>query len=186
MAKKKQRSQRKKKVFRISKKIRDFVITELAGEDVLPIVEYLKGKENVSEFVIAKDLEDEINLTRNKLYRLLQANLVSFTRKKDKQKGWYIYYWTLKLDDVKFLYYDIKRKKLERLQERVKREENNHFFICMSRCIRLDFEQAISFDYHCPECGELLHQEDNEKIIREVKKDIEVLQKEVDGLKAAL
>jgi transcription initiation factor TFIIE subunit alpha len=173
---------KKKKVFRATRTIRDFVITEVSGEDTLDIVNYLKGKENVSEFVIAKDLEQEINAIRNKLYRLLQANLISFTRKKDKQKGWYIYYWTLNLSNIKFLYFDIKRKRLDKLKERVEREKNNVFFSGPSQAIRLDFEQAMQFDFKCPETGELLEQEDNSKTIKELEQEIKQLEKEVKEL----
>jgi len=70
------------------------VIEDVAGRDVLPLVSVLKGKKNVSEFTIAEELKEEINTIRNKLYRLYDSNLVEFTRKKDKKKGWYIYYWT--------------------------------------------------------------------------------------------
>src|SRR3972149_2828762 len=69
------------------------VIKELIGEEALPIAEYLKGKEHVSEFKVAQDCRVEIHKTRNLLYRLLEHNLVFFHRKKDKIKGWYICYW---------------------------------------------------------------------------------------------
>ena len=72
---------------KLTKAIETEVIQTIAGEDVTELVLYLKGKKNVSEFVIAEDLEKEINAVRNMLYRLLHAKLVSFTRKKDKQKG---------------------------------------------------------------------------------------------------
>lgn len=177
-------AKKKKPTFRATKKIRDFVISEVSGADTLDLVEYLKGKENISEFIIAKDLEEEINIIRNKLYRLLQANLISFNRKKDKQKGWYIYYWTLNLDNIKFLYFDIKRKRLQKLKDRLAREENNFYFTCENRCIRLDFEQATQFDYKCPECGELLNQEDNTSMKKELEKEIKELEKEVAELEA--
>ena len=103
-------------------KIVDDVVTELVGEDVLPLVKILKTKKNVSEFKLASSIRKEINLTRNMLYRLYDHNLVSFMRKKDKKKGWYIYYWTFDLKRVKYLVDDLKKKRLERLQERLGRE----------------------------------------------------------------
>jgi transcription initiation factor TFIIE subunit alpha len=62
------------------------VIVEVAGKDVLPLVKALKNKKNVSEFKLADAIKQEINLTRNMLYRLYDHNLVSFIRKKDKKK----------------------------------------------------------------------------------------------------
>ena len=65
----------------------DDLVVNFAGEDVLPLVTLLKGKENVSEFVIADRLNVTVNQVRNMLYRLHKSNLVTFTRKKDKKKA---------------------------------------------------------------------------------------------------
>ncbi len=162
-----------------TKELTKSVIVEIAGEDVLPLFEYLKGKEKVSEFIIAQDLGIEINIIRNMLYRLLNANLVSFSRKKDKQKGWYIYYWTYEPNDIEHLYWEIKKKRLNSLKDRVHREKNNVFFSGSSKAVRLTFEKAIEFNYQCPETGELLEQEDNSKIVDELQKEITELEKEL-------
>ena len=73
------------------------LVIEIAGPEVVALVELLYGKENVSEFKLADKLELTVNQARNMLYKLHSHNLVSFIRKKDKRKGWYIYYWTLDL-----------------------------------------------------------------------------------------
>ncbi len=162
---------------KVSGKLVDEVVSEVAGEDVLPLVKALKNQKNVSEFKLASKIRTEINLTRNMLYRLYDANLVSFIRKKDKKKGWYIYYWTFNQKRVKDLMTGLKKKKLERLQERLAREEVGRFYVCSQGCIRLDFDQATEFEYKCPECGELLEHEDNTKKIAQLTKDITKLKK---------
>jgi len=161
---------------KLTRAIEEEVITSIAGEDVLELVSYIKEKTNISEFVIAEDLEKEINTTRNMLYRLLHANLVSFTRKKDKQKGWYIYYWTYSEGNILHLYWESKKIRLEDLKLRLLREETTVFFSCPEGCIRLDFDKAIEFDYLCPECGELLMQQDSSAKTKEMKKEIKELE----------
>ncbi|HLP80123.1 MAG TPA: hypothetical protein VK158_05790 [Acidobacteriota bacterium] len=161
------------------KSLAEKVITEVAGSDVLAIVSYLKGKKNISEFVIAKDLKQEINLIRNMLYRLLDANLVSFNRKKDKQKGWYIYYWTYQPNNITHLFWEIKKKRLDGLKDRLQREKANVFFTCPSGCIRLEFETAITFDYRCPECGTMLSQQDNSGTKTQLETEINDLEEEL-------
>ena len=156
----------------------DAIIAEVAGADVLPLVKALKNKRNVSEFKIAEQLKLEINIVRNMLYRLLHANLVSFIRRKDKKKGWYIYYWTFNIPRIKDLMLDLKKRRMEMLKERLEREKANHFFACPDRCIRLDFEQATDFGYKCPECGQLLNQEDNKKIIDDIESELADLKKQ--------
>ena len=160
-------------------KLIDDVVMQVVGEDVLPLVKILKNKKNVSEFKLASSIRREINMTRNMLYRLYDHNLVSFMRKKDKKKGWYIYYWTFNLKRVKYLTEDLKKKRLERLSERLEREQSTQFYSCPTPCIRLSFEQATDFEYKCPECGELLHQEDNSGKITEIKAEITQIQKEL-------
>lgn len=156
------------------------VVGSIVGDDVLPLVKALKNKSNVSEFKLASTIRREINLTRNMLYRLYDHNLVSFMRKKDKKKGWYIYYWTFNIKRIKYLAEDLKRKRLEKLQERLHREQTTQFFSCKNNCIRLSFDQATDFEYKCPECGELLNQEDNAQKIEGIKLEIAELQKSLE------
>jgi transcription initiation factor TFIIE subunit alpha len=51
--------------------------------------------------------------------------------------------------------------------------------MCGNNCIRLNFEQATDFEFKCPECGELLHQDDNAKKIKELEKEIKKIEKEI-------
>jgi len=164
---------------KITNKVVEEVISEVAGTDVLPLVKYLKNKKNISEFKIAEALKKEVNETRNMLYRLYEANLVSFTRKKDKQKGWYIYYWTFNKKRIKDLVINLKKKKLEILTERLKREKSSQFFLCKNKCMRLDFDQASNFNFKCPECGSLLILEDNKEKIKKIEEEIKKLKKEL-------
>ena len=103
--------------------------------------------------------------------------------KKDKKKGWYIYYWTFNHPRVKDLIKGLKKKRLDILQKRVKREKSIHFFMCENKCIRLEFEQATEFNFKCPECGILLNQEDNTKLVKELEKELKDLEKEVKKFK---
>lgn len=164
---------------KLSNKIIEEVVTDVAGTDVVELVKLIKTKKNVSEFKIAESLGEEVNLVRNKLYRLYHSNLVSFTRRKDKKKGWYIYYWTFKVKQVKHVLLNLKKQKLENLNGRLDREKESFFFMCDNKCMRLDFESAIGFEFKCPECGELMQQESNSEKIKQIEEEIKTLEKEV-------
>jgi|SRR3989338_691262 len=166
-------------MIKIPKKIVEDVVVEIAGEAVLPLVRSIQNKKNISEFTIAQSIKLEINPTRNLLYKLYNANLVTYTRKKDKIKGWYIYYWTFNPGRVKFLFHDLKKKKINKLEERLSREQQGHYYVCTNNCIRLDFEKATEFEYKCPECGIMLLYEDNANKIDTISKEIELLKKEM-------
>jgi len=170
---------KEKSCMQIGKKEIKEVVYELVGEDVFPLIDVLMQKSNISEFQISSVIKMPVDAIRNQLYRLYNHNLVEFNRKKDKVKGWYIYYWTLNLQRVEYLVLDIKRKKIETIKGRIKREQENTFFTSDSRCIRVDFEQATELGFRCPETGELLYQEDNSQTIKELEAQISQLEKEV-------
>ncbi|MCK5854238.1 MAG: hypothetical protein KAG56_03385 [Sulfurovaceae bacterium] len=161
---------------RLTTKTISYIVQNVAGSEAIEIVNFLKGKSNVSEFDIAESLKIDIKIVRILLYRLFKHNLVSSTRKKDKKKGWYIYYWTLNTEQLKHVFIDIQEHKLARFKERLVREQNNLFFICENNCIRLNFDQAVNFNFKCPECGSLMHQEDNKKKIEKIEKEIKLLE----------
>ena len=162
-----------------NKKINDR-ISEVVGIDAIPIIEFLKDKKNVSEFIIAEKIKYDMQKTRHLLYKLNNFNIAGYIRRKDRQKGWYISYWTFDRKKVKELVDKLRREKIDKLYEQLKKEEDNKgsFFICTKACSRLDFDQATEFEFKCPECGNLLNQEDNRKIIGEIERSISALEKE--------
>ncbi|MFT4303288.1 MAG: hypothetical protein ACMXYG_01875 [Candidatus Woesearchaeota archaeon] len=164
---------------KLTKKVIDSVISQAVGDDIIPLVNYLKTAKNSSEFQISTKIKIPVDVIRNQLYRLYNQNLVDFIRKKDKKKGWYIYYWTINLERIKYLHEDLKKKRLNVLKERLIREKDGQFFSCINSCLRIDFEQATNFEYRCPECGELLNQEDNSIKIKKIEDEIKLLKKEI-------
>ncbi len=167
-------------MLKVTKSMIKDVVSKVAGEDCVPIILDLEGRENVSEFIIADELNIDIRELRRKLYRLWEAGLVRFKRKKDKKRGWYIYYWTFIPSRVWFLYRDLRVKKLQKLKERLEQEENNEFYLCPNGCVRLDFSQAVEFDFKCPECGALLIPNDNSRTIAHLREEIAKLTKEIE------
>ena len=160
---------------RVTKKLIEDVVKELVGEEALDIIFYLRGKTRISEFIIAEELDIEIHRTRNILYRLLEHNIVTFMRKKDKIKGWYICYWDFNETLIPYLSEKIAREKVEKLKERLEREQGGQFYMCKNACVRMDFEKAIEFNFKCPECGEIMNLQDNNRTIEFLKQRIKEL-----------
>jgi transcription initiation factor TFIIE subunit alpha len=155
----------------------------VVGEPAVTVAEYLFKKKDISEFEISKALKIEVNMARSILYRLFNHNLVSYIRRKDKVKGWYISYWTLNPKGFVELDLKLRKQQLENLKERLEREQNNPngFFLCKNACIRLDFDQASEYNFRCPECGELLHPVDNAKTVENLRVRIKELEAELAG-----
>jgi len=163
---------------RLTNQIVHNAMLELVGEDAIPLVNFLKNRRDISEFIISEKTKTEIHIVRNVLYRMEALNLAKYKRRKNKEKGYYISYWTLNLNRIKDLLKKLEDEKLAKLKERLEKEEKNknNFFICSKMCTRLDFEQATNFSFRCPECGSLLHQQDNTKTIEHLKQKIRELE----------
>ncbi len=154
-------------------------VSEIVGEDVVPVVEYLQDKKNISEFKIAEDINAEVNHVRSLLYRLHSQNLVTYYRKKDRQKGWYISYWTFNPAGLKHASKMLKKQKMEELKDRLRREEDNRdlFYVCPSLCTRMDFDNATDVGFKCPECGRTLINQENSKTIALLRTKIAEMEK---------
>ena len=152
-------------------------VGEIVGEDSLKVVEFLKDKKNISDFKIAEKVNSDIHEIRNILYRLYNHNLVSYYRKKDRQKGWYISYWTFNKKRVGDLMKNLYFSKIEKFSNRLEEEESNkgNIFLCPNACVRLNFEKATDVEFKCPECGSILNHQDNEKTISFLKNKIKEL-----------
>jgi len=154
------------------------VVKELVNEEAIPIVLYLIGKTKVSEFIIANDLNLEIHKARNLLYKLLEHNILYFHRKKDKIKGWYICYWDFNEKIIPFLTEKIRKTKFQKLTERYDKESSSTFYMCKTACTRMDFEKAMEFNFKCPECGELMEEQNNARTLEFLQERIKELDKQ--------
>ena len=142
-------------------------VREVVGEDSLKVVEFLKDKKNISDFKIAEKVKTDIHEIRNILYRLYNHNLVTYYRKKDRQKGWYISYWTFNKKRITDLMEKVHNSKIEKFQKRLAEEERNkgNIYLCPNACTRVNFDKATDLEFKCPECGTILNHQDNEKTI---------------------
>jgi len=162
------------------------LVEEMAGENTGRIVEILFGKRDVNEFSIAKRMELTINQVRNILYKLSADGLVSFIRKKDKRKGWYIYYWTLKTEKCLVKLEGSLIKKIDGLNHVLGSRETKRFYVCPSCGIEVGEEKALEHGFSCEECAEIYELSDNSPAIRETKFRISRTQKNLELIQGEL
>jgi len=162
------------------------LVEEMAGENTGRIVDILFGKKDVNEFSIAKKMELTINQVRNILYKLSADGLVSFIRKKDKRKGWYIYYWTLKTEKCLVKLEQSLIKKIEGFRGILGSRETKRFYTCPSCGIEVGEEKALEHGFSCEECAEIYELSDNSPAIRETKFRISRTQKNLELIQGEL
>ncbi|HRZ85953.1 MAG TPA: hypothetical protein P5277_04205 [Candidatus Paceibacterota bacterium] len=158
----------------------------VAGKNTGQIVELLFNKKNVNEFLIAKKLNLTINQTRNILYKLSDEGLVSFTRKKDKRKGWYTYFWTFNIEKALLFLQKSLIKEIEQLEHQLKSRQVKRFYICKTCNSEISEENALLHNFTCLECGEVYELNDNKKSLNDLNSSINKLRKQLDEINSEL
>jgi len=155
------------------------VIENVAGPTAVKIVDLLHNKKDINEFLIAKKLDLTINQTRNLLYKLSHLGILSSTRKKDKRRGWYIYFWTF--DTLKSLEVleDSMAKEVAHLKNQLLSKKTKRFYKCSTCGREVNEETALIDNFSCPECGEIYGLADNTSMIKEATKSLERIEKEL-------
>src|SRR4030042_4013811 len=161
------------------KKFLKEIIVSIAGKQAETIIDLLDGKKYINEFIIAKKLNLTINQTRNILYKISDHGLVSFIRKKDKRKGWYTYFWKIEIAKcLEFLKGNLE-KKIDQMYHQIKSRQTKEFYVCERCHIEFTEENALLYNFACPECGNILSRKDNSSVIKEYNKELEKLRREL-------
>jgi transcription initiation factor TFIIE subunit alpha len=162
------------------------LVEDLANEGTGSIAEILFNKKDVNEFTIAKKMELTINQVRNILYKLSNHGLVSFIRKKDNKKGWYIYFWTLNTEKCLVMIEKSLEKKIHDFENSLGSREVDRYYLCKPCGIEVGEEKALEHDFTCEECAEVYELSDNTYHVRDIKARITRTNKELDLIKSEL
>lgn len=169
----------------ISQEQIDRLVEQVFGEDTVRLVQALiAGKEKVSEFLLADQIDMPINYVRNMLYKLQDANLVNSMRKKDRTKGWYIYYWTFNSLEAEVLMNKLKNERISNLKRKIEQETDTQYYTCTKKCLRLTLTNALEAEFQCPECSQTLKEVNNSKAVNLLRKELEVLESEKQAVEA--
>ena len=167
----------------MTQKFLNEALSSVVGKQGEELLEMLDDKKYVNEFLIAKKLNITINQARNILYRLSDKGLVSSIRKKDKRKGWYTYFWKIELLKSLFFLREMLSEKISQIEHQIKSRETKRFYFC-DRChVEYNEENSLFHDFICDECGNVLVFKDNEKLLKDLKKELQKFdnqRKEID------
>jgi transcription factor E len=127
-----------------------------------------------------------INQVRNILYKLSAEGLVSFTRKKDKRKGWYIYFWTLNTEKCLIRLEQELIRKIKELELQLNYRQTKRYYYCKSCNIEVNEESALEHDFTCQECAEVYSLSESEKPIREITAKMKLKERELENIRQEL
>lgn len=153
----------------------------LSGDDVADVIKLLLDKKvELTDEEIAKELNMKVNEVRKKLYALLENNFVVYRRVRDKDTGWYVYYWRVNLEEINEIILNRKRAVLNKLKQRLEYEKSGIAFICPQDDSTYTFEEALENDFKCPRCGTPLKEYDSQKIREFLEQKIRELSEEIE------
>ncbi|MEM2109167.1 MAG: transcription factor [Candidatus Odinarchaeota archaeon] len=154
------------------------IIEDLDGEIDMNVVGLLKDDEEVTDEYISQKTGLKLNIVRKVLYKLYDTHVASYRRERDKNTGWYIYYWRLNPAKIYDVVYRRKISVLKLLEERLKYEREHQFYQCeKDENIRLTFEEAMEAMFKCPHCNGQLVFKDNKKLISSLSAKIDELKR---------
>lgn len=155
------------------------LVGKVAGKNTEVIVDIISGGRPVNEFKIAEKLKLTINQTRNILYKLTAQNIVSFVRKKDTKKGWYIYSWSINFQKSLEKLKELKKREIYNYEHLLESRQSKRFYVCSSGCMETNEENAMLHDFKCQECGQLLQLKSFDAEIKDLKEKIEKARKNI-------
>jgi len=159
------------------------VVGEIVGKQETEIVNLLEGKKDVNEFLIAKKLKLTINQTRNILYKMSDNGLVSFNRKKDKRKGWYIYFWTLDVNRALEILEKKISEEIKQLELQLKNRKTKRFYFCQTCNVEVSEESALLNNFVCQECGQVYKLSEGDAVVKDLEAKINRLQKRLEVIR---
>ena len=144
------------------------------------IIDCLQNGYSTDE-IISEKIGCKLNIVRKILYKLYDMRLASYKRDKDKETQWYTYDWKFNENEYKKLEFDLASSELKRLNEELDYEVNNMFFICPFGHYRLDFEDASTVEFLCPDCDVDLEFDDNHEKIDRIKEEIRAIEEVISS-----
>ena len=152
----------------------------IGGDEYLKVARSLIKAQDATDEEIASYTGLRINMVRKVLYDLFGKSLITGVRVKDERKGWFVYRWRSRRDEVENFIENQKKKIAERLQQRLDYENSSQFYHCGNEdCERLTFEIALEESFKCPSCGEILDLKKNEKAKKAFAKKIDEIKKDM-------
>ena len=154
----------------------------IGGDEYLKVARSLIKAQDATDEEIASYTGLRINMVRKVLYDLFGKALITGVRVKDERKGWFVYRWRSRRDEVENFIEKQKQKIADRLQQRLDYENSSQFYHCGNDdCQRLTFEDALEESFKCPSCGAILDHKKNEKAKKAFAKKIDEIKKDMSS-----
>lgn len=112
---------------------------------------------------------------RKSLYKLNERSLARYRRVRDRETGYFVYYWSPIYERILDLIVSRRKQSIKKLRQRLDYEQRNLLYVCDEGHTPVPFSDAFELGFICTTCGKELSQKDNTKTIEFLEKKIEEL-----------
>ena len=150
-------------------------LLKLVGEEGIELIN-LCPKEELSDEEIAERTEINLNSVRHTLYNLYEHRLAEYRRIKNNETGWLTYLWTIRMDNLESVLKGEMENAAAKLAARLKYDQNNDFYQCKNCGAMETFTNAMSANFICPQCGNMMDHFDAELLVNALSRRVEKMQ----------
>lgn len=171
-------------------KLLEEFVKNLLGDEALKILKTLLSEnKDLTEDEISEKTGFAKNITRKNLYLLQEYRLVSYKRIKNRETGWYYYYWRVNTDELPLVLIELKKDILSKLKQKAEKlASGGSSYVCPSCNRKYTFNEAFDREFTCDFCNtELVYVEVNpfaeqlNKVIRRLEEELANEQREIQG-----
>ncbi|PWI47943.1 hypothetical protein CEE45_09210 [Candidatus Heimdallarchaeota archaeon B3_Heim] len=126
---------------------------------------------------------------RKSLYKLNERSLARYRRVRDKETGYFVYYWSPIWERIRDLIVSRRKQTIKKLKQRLDYEQRNLLYVCEEGHTPVTFSDAFEFGFLCTVCGQELAQKENAETIAilqtkitELKKILKTGLEEIEGI----
>jgi transcription initiation factor TFIIE subunit alpha len=156
---------------------------EIIDEDIVNILNELI--EESSESIDGTQGEEErsriaLKEVRKSLYQLNERSLARYRRVRDKETGYFVYFWSPIWERIRDLILSRRKRTIKKLRQRLDYEQRNLLYVCNEGHTPVTFSDAFELGFICTTCGEELAQKDNKLTIEFLEdkiKELEIMTK---------
>lgn len=154
---------------------------EIIDEEMVNILNEEMGyfKEDLNEDEGQKISRIALKEVRKSLYKLNERSLARYRRVRDKETGYFVYYWSPIFERILDLIINRRKQSLKKLGQRLDYEQRNLLYVCDEGHTPVTFSDAFELGFICTTCGKELSQKDNTETIQFLEQKIKKLNDEL-------
>ena len=155
---------------------KDF-ITSTGGNEAIELIKACKSKNGrISDEEISEKTGLKITEVRTILNRLHYRGIACYDKKKNSKTGWFSYTWEIKEKRIAELIIEEQSEEIKKLEKKLEFEKDYAFFACRQMCENVPFEIAAEYQFKCPSCGKQMELVNNKKRVKDIKKQMGLLE----------